>query len=457
MAAAGIVATLTSVNSAMLSATREAFTLSRDQVWPRILSRLSRWRTPHFSILFVMIISALVTIIGLVDFLSFISSAGYMFVLFWASLAMVLLRKKYPDVERPFKVPLFPLTAIVAAASGILIIVFADPKALLFLGGVIILLSFGYYISQYYRQKANMQSQLEEEIGGGRLLVAAINPKTAVGLVEMASRLAEHQEDTSICLLSVIKVPTIPSEKEINAIIQRSKANRDHLLQVTAPIAIKRNVAISTKIKVARNVESAIYKEIESPNPVEMVMLGWPSLETKLKIPHNIIKEVMVNARKDVLIFRNRGIDKLKRIVVPLVGGPYSQLMLWIARSLAYQPDVRVTVLHLTPEGLDAEKMEDTYLYIQEIVENYLGEIPSWMDIDVHPSSSLSEGIIKTVEQGHYDLIVIGAGVETISQRFLFGALNDQLIEDVNCSMLIVRRYLPEAIIWLNNRLKRLE
>jgi amino acid transporter len=50
MGAAGIVATLTSINSAMLSATREAFTLSRDQVWPPIFSRLSRWRTPYAAI-----------------------------------------------------------------------------------------------------------------------------------------------------------------------------------------------------------------------------------------------------------------------------------------------------------------------------------------------------------------------------------------------------------------------
>jgi len=143
MAAAGIVATLTSVNSAMLSATRETFTLSRDQVWPRSFARLSRWRTPYVSILFVVVISGLITTIGLVDFLSFISSAGYMFVLFWASLAMVRLRNKYPNLERPFKVPFFPLTAYLAAGSGLLIVVFANPQALLFLGGVILVLSVG--------------------------------------------------------------------------------------------------------------------------------------------------------------------------------------------------------------------------------------------------------------------------------------------------------------------------
>jgi basic amino acid/polyamine antiporter, APA family len=393
MAAAGIVATLTSVNSAMLSATREAFTLSRDQVWPRSLSRLSRWRTPYVSILMVAVISGLVTIIGLVDFLSFISSAGYMFVLFWASLAMIQLRKKYPDIDRPFKVPFYPLTPILAALSGVLIVSFANPRALLFLGLVIVLLSAGYYVSRYFRRRSLIQAQLEEDIGGGRLLIAAINPSTATGLVELAARLAEHQEDTALSLMTVIKVPKSSNEDEIHAVIEKGKAARDKLLNLTAPIAQKRNVAISAKLKAANNVETAIYKELQSPNPVRMVLLGWPTADTKLRIPHNIIKEVMVNARKDVLVLRNRGIESLKKILVPIAGGPNTRLCLHLAASLAYQSGIQVTVLHLTPENLDDEKMEDAALFAQESVENVLGGIPDWLEIRVRPTPSVSEGI----------------------------------------------------------------
>jgi basic amino acid/polyamine antiporter, APA family len=457
MAAAGIVATLTSVNSAMLSATREAFTLSRDQVWPRGLSRLSRWRTPYAAILLVAVISGLVTFIGLVDFLSFISSAGYMFVLFWASLAMVQLRKKYPDIDRPFKVPLYPLTPVLAALSGVLIIAFANPRALLFLGLVIVVLTVIFYISRYYRQRAVVQAQLDEAVGGGRLLIAAINPKTAICLVELASRLAEHQEDTSITLMSVIKVPNTSTEAEIKAIIKKSTAARDALLALTAPIAQKRNVAISAKIKAANNVETAIYKELQSPNPVGMVILGWPSLDTKLKIPHNIIKEVMVNARQDVVILRNRGIESLKKILVPIAGGPNARLCLHLAMSLAYHPGIQVTVLHLTPDGLDEEKMEDAMLFTQEIVEEVLGTVPDWMDIQVRPAPSASEGIQQAVKAGNYDLLMIGAGGDVFSYHTIFGTLNDILIETVDCSVLIVRHYQPEAVLWLNKRIHQLE
>jgi len=457
LAAAGLVATLTSVNSAMLSATREAFTLSRDQVWPRMLSRLSRWRTPYVSIFLVVLISALITVIGLVDFLSFISSAGYMFVLFWASLAMIVLRKKYPDVERPFKVPFFPLTAVLAAASGVLIVSFANLRALAFLGVVLAALTVGYFVSSYFKKRSQVQSQMQEAIGGGRILVAAVHPKTALGLVELASRLAAPQEDTNISLLTVVKTPNNLNDQQIQCIIDRSKANRQSLLNLTAPIAQARNVAISTKMKVARSVESAIYQELKSPNPVRLVLLGWPGEETKLRIPHNILKEVLINARRDVAVLRNCGIESMKNVLLAFAGGPHSRLALQFARSLAFQPEVSVTLMHLTPQNLDEEKMEDLSLYIQEAVEHELGEVPTWMKIRVEPASSVSEGLMKEINQGKYDLVMIGAGGEVFSHRTIFGPLDDSLIDVVDCSMLIVRRYQPEAAIWLGNRLRKLE
>jgi nucleotide-binding universal stress UspA family protein len=380
-----------------------------------------------------------------------------MFVLFWASLAMVQLRKKYPDIDRPFKVPLYPLTPILAALSGVLIIAFANPRALLFLGLVIVVLTGIFYVSRFYRRKAVVQAQLDEAAGGGRLLIAAINPKTAVGLVELASRLAEHQEDTSITLMSVIKVPNTSTESEIKAIVDKSTTARNALLALTAPIAQKRNVAISAKIKAANNVESAIYKELRSPNPVCLVILGWPSLDTKLKIPHNIIKEVMVNARQDVVILRNRGIKSIKKILVPISGGPNARLCLHLAKSLAFQPDIQVTALYLTPEGLDEEKMEDALLFTQEIVEEALGGLPDWMEIQVRPAPSASEGIQQAVKAGNYDLLIIGAGGDVFSYHTIFGTLNDFLIETVDCSVLIVRHYQPEAVLWLNKRIHQLE
>ncbi len=457
MAVAGIVATLTSVNTAMLSATREVFTLSRERVWPHLFSRLSRWRTPYVSILFVALLSGMVAVIGLVDFLSFISSAGYMFVLFWASLAMIRLRRMHPDIERPFKVPFFPLTAYLAAGSGVLIVSFANPKALLFLGVVLLALTVVYYIMKYTRTRAMVRSEVEKERGGGRILVAAIQPNTAVKLVELASRLAEPQEDTAICVLTVQKVPPNLSRNEVETLIKCSKAKRSDLLDLTASIAQARNVPIYTKLKVASNVESAIYNEINSPNPVRMVLLGWPSQKEKLDIPHNILKEVMVSAQKDVGVLRDVGINHLENILIPVGTGPNARLALELASYLADQNGIRVTALRLMPEGLDEEKREDHLLHLQEIVEEELGEMPPYIRLKTTAAPTVVEGILSETESRRYDLMIIGASEQVFSPKYVFGALNDALIKDISCSMLIVRRYQPETALWFRQRIKRIE
>lgn len=298
---------------------------------------------------------------------------------------------------------------------------------------------------------------MQEEIGGGRILAAAVHPKTALGLVELASRLAEPQEDTSISLLTVIKTPGNLKDDEVQALIEHARANRQSLLNLTAPIAQSRNVAISTKVKVATNVESAIYQELQSPNLVRLVLLGWPGEESKLRIPHNIIKEVLINARRDMAVLRNRGIESVEKVLLPFAGGPHSRLALHFVQALAYQPDVRVKVLHLTPRGLDDEQMEDMSLYVHEAIEEELGQLPDWMEISVRPAASTSAGILGDLAQNHYDLMMIGAGGDIFSPRYVFGLLDDALIDTVETSMLIVRRYRPDTAIWLDNRLRRLE
>ena len=202
MVVAGIIATVTSINSAMLSATREAFTLGRHGVWPVAFSRLNRFRTPWVAILIIGGISALIAAIGVVDFLSYISSSGYLFVLFWGSLSLIRLRKIYPDLERPFKVPLFPLTAYVAGATCVLVIAFADIRALGFGAGVLAVFTALFYIAPMVTRTVGHRlksSQPEHD----RIVVAAANPRTAESLVHVASILAQATVDTYICVLTI--------------------------------------------------------------------------------------------------------------------------------------------------------------------------------------------------------------------------------------------------------------
>jgi len=188
-----------------------------------------------------------------------------------------------------------------------------------------------------------------------------------------------------------------------------------------------------------------------------MVLLGWPSKKEKLGIPHNIVKEVMVNAQQDVGVLRDVGMSDLKNILIPVGTGPNARLALELASYLAGQDGVMVTALRLMPVDVDEEKKEDHLLHLQEIVEEELGEMPPYIRLKTVSSPSVVEGILSETESHAYDLMIIGASENVFSSQYVFGALNDALIEDVTCSMMIVRRYQPETALWFRQRIKRIE
>jgi hypothetical protein len=53
--------------------------------------------------------------------------------------------------------------------------------------------------------------------------------------------------------------------------------------------------------------------------------------------------------------------------------------------------------------------------------------------------------------------MIIGAAEEVLSPEQIFGELNDNLLEEAECSILVVRQYQPTGTIWLHKQLKRIE
>jgi len=355
-------------------------------------------------------------------------------------------------------VPLYPLTPYLAAGSGVLIIAFADPKALLFLAVVLAGLSVVFWVSRHYRTRSELQQKLELEEGGGRILAAAVHQDTAISLTRLAAQLVDQQEDTSICIFSVKKTPFNLSAGQVPAFVQEQNAKKKQLLAVTAPLAQSRNVPLYVKSKAARRVEEAIYDELARHRDISMVLLGYPKDESKVHTPNNILKEITMTAQRDVGVLRDRGLEHgIQRVLVPVGNGPNARLALRLARDLASPDPIPVTALRLIMHCEDAELVEDQQAQLHDIVELELGEVPPYMELKVEAVTSVFEGILEETKRGNYDLMIIGAAEEVLSPEQIFGTLNDSLLEEAECSILVVRQYQPTGTIWLHKQLKKIE
>lgn len=453
MVVAGIIATLTSINTSMLSATREAFTLSRDGAWPRPLSRLGRFRTPYVAILVIGAISGVVAAIGVVDFLSYISSAGYLFVLFCASLAMIRLRKLYPDLKRPFKVPFFPLTAYLAAATGFLIVAFTERQALLFLGGVMAVCSIFYYTSRPIAKMFASRIKTAEPTKD-RILIPVANPRTAESLVHLAAILAQASEDTGLCILTIVPMSSRLSQGVAKRLVAHLGRYQRALFDQITDDAEVRNVPLYTKMRPSPSISAGILDETRSHGDVKLILMGWPGRLDPLTLGDNVVKVVLQKAHTNVAALVDRGLERVHRILVPVGGGPHSRLAIRLAFEIAEQEHAQITALYCFRETYQTEELEDRMLLLREIIEDEFGSVPARITTRLAHADGVLKGILEETTRQQYDLIVMGASEEWASRTWLFGSIDDQIAEEAACSVVLVRQYGPAVISWIRRQIK---
>ena len=100
--------------------------MARSGYLPRVLSQLSqKFKTPHWALIAGGLISILALYTGTTQQIVILSVMGAIMMYMLSMISLFILRKKEPNLLRPFKAPFYPLfPAIALLISGLVIIVF---------------------------------------------------------------------------------------------------------------------------------------------------------------------------------------------------------------------------------------------------------------------------------------------------------------------------------------------
>jgi len=105
----------------LLGQTRIFYSMSRDGLLPRVFSTIHpRFRTPHVSTILVGAIVALTAGLTPIDVLGQLVSIGTLLAFVLVCVGVILLRRKAPEVPRPFRTPWVPFVPIAGAAICLL-------------------------------------------------------------------------------------------------------------------------------------------------------------------------------------------------------------------------------------------------------------------------------------------------------------------------------------------------
>ena len=458
---AGMIATVTSLNTALLSSARVVLALSRDGYLPPFLSRIHpRLKTPLPAILLSGAFIALFAVSGDEVFLSYVSNFGYMFVVFFTNVSVILLRRKLPDHQRPFRTPWYPVTPILGCLGIIVVEVFTEPHALVVGIGLI---AVGLLVYQLRRPvgRAVEVAARTVEAAHHEILVPVANPMTAESLIKMAAILGRAREELTLAALSVVKIPAATPLELAQDILDRQDSEQKALLKQVASYAHEQGVPVRTLLRAARSVSSGILGVAEARSGVGLILMGWRGQLSTQRVVGSVVKDVVRGAKCDVAVLRDRGIREadIKRVLVPVGGGPHARLALRLAWDIVRAEKGSLTVLRILPQS-DEVDIAVEMAVLRQIVEDELEGVPDNVAFRVKRSNSVVEGILaeatNTEEQEGYDLITIGASEEWFLRSLLFGSIPDRVANGAPCSVLMVRKYEPSAVSWLRRTLKHL-
>ncbi|MDX9952450.1 MAG: TIGR00341 family protein [Anaerolineae bacterium] len=200
-------------------------------------------------------------------------------------------------------------------------------------------------------------------------------------------------------------------------------------------------------IRSGRDTAEIILEEIRQLKP-EALLLGWHGgLGRGRFLMGHTLDPVMQSAPCDVLLLQDRELPAIKRILIPVAGGPHAPHAFAIARRLA--PEAEITALTVANQRLG----EAAKVAAQQRLEALLHEIdePPTTHSVVVQAANPAEGILAESARD-YDLLILGAGDEGIIGRFLFGDVPQTILLNAPIPVMILRR----RITSLNSLSRRL-
>jgi basic amino acid/polyamine antiporter, APA family len=441
----GIISTMSALNATVYSSSRVAFAMGRDRNFPSSFGKVHPKRfTPHFAIALSILIVVLMSISLPIEDVA--SAADIMFLLLFlqVNITLIRLRKKRPDLDRGFFVPLFPYLTI----AGILLLLFLaaymfnySPLGWYVTAGWIGvgLLVYRFYASDREIEHVRKVKALERlERKDFTILVPLANPESTSGLLCIAMAIAK-KHDGEIVLLHVLEVDQgAPLRAGVDASVQAIPFLDDARLAVeNAGVPVRSIVTLSHRIS-----ESILETAIDEQ--ANLVVLGRHQHPEFLDRVHaSVLDSALDKAPCEVAVLHGSLPEKgISTILIPFGENIHTRLAFEIAPAIMdyfhCQAEVIVVSDPDTPERRHSAIMERAGAIIKET------GLP--IRITEIRGRGVKDGLVQ--QSKYADLLVMGGRSGSQLSLLLGQSLTQEITEQSGCPVLWLNEYEDQPSFW---------
>lgn len=199
------------------------------------------------------------------------------------------------------------------------------------------------------------------------------------------------------------------------------------------------DVPIDVVVRASLDAAQGILEEVRAVQP-ETLILGWSGHITRGRyLLGKTLDPVIQNSPCDVLLVRGDDLDKIERVLIPASGGPNAPEAFKIAQAVA--PEAEITALYVAMEHLGQPEILAGKQHLDATVRElpYAEKIRRRVVVAKNPI----KGILRETKQG-YDLLLLGAGEESVLDRFIFGDIPQAILSQSSIPTVVVRRRLSQ-------------
>ncbi|WP_435154945.1 amino acid permease [Haladaptatus sp. DFWS20] len=342
------------------------------------------------------------------------------------NVALILSRKRFPEMERPLKVPLVPWLPFIGVLANLALITNLPTHGIIAGVAAELVLVAAYLVWGGAPDVDEMISRTvaarAPKTNGGepdeavsdedrfRVLVPVERMYNAPEHVRLAGKIGALRGENP--LVQVVNVTQIPEQTTSDDVTDIAEARADRLLDTLAEANL--DVDYTVEGHICRSVSFDILNTARE-DEADLILMGYP------KEHEDIAEAVEYDSPCDVLFVDGFGEESptLDNVTVGTGGGPHHEAALSLVNELG-RSGTDVHVVNVTPggEGGTAEDLDGTL--------SELGDVSS---VQTHEgrADTVADGLVAAADE-HNSVLVIGASRTRLLKRWVFGSTPDRVV-----------------------------
>ncbi len=270
-----------------------------------------------------------------------------------------------------------------------------------------------------------------------RILIPVANPGTAEELIRLGAAMLDPRAGE----LSALGIVEVPEGMPLSEGATRARHARRLLQKVldSAPAG----TAIHPIVRIGRHAAEGII-EASAEQEADLIIFGWGGKAPAGSDGRNgptvfspTIDEVVRESPADIAVVKQRGARDIKRVLVPVRGGPHAVLSLLFADAIAARHEATVVVLHLVPPGITMAVRAQAERALAAFVKQHLKGRGEGL---LREAPNVRNAILREAERA--DLVVMGASASPGgdgTDTYLFGALPEAVAARAKSTVIVVK------------------